>query len=546
MGLYGRSPELPPDLPLALMELLLRCQDPVSSMRLSASFALYLVDEAIDEALERGLAAPPAKRRRLSGPEAGEPGMGLSEQSSQREQARTPEESSEGAESAFESNNEVAESEFGSALGSEVAKVDEDDEQDEEEEEADVATVPTAQWQSPPPATVVLPVHLVTGLQVSAVVAQVRVLYPCQQVPMYCSHGGLLLKAAALRAAADFLPLSERHLRVLLRDEAGHLQDASEDVYARCRTVVQSLLLVDTRQPMPLVRVVVHGVEDRPTGLQLELEVGYTCTAEQLEKSALKRLMQNRPGWSRQRRRLFLTDADGGARWAPWQPLLGAVEASAPLHLHPVPPPNTHIHVKTSSAKIITLNVSLEWTVLDLKHAIQDKERLLPDQQRLFCDGMLLREELRLRDYGIGAGTTVHLTLGLRGGKPVICVWPSEPTAVTVRLRLSSHWSFSSLVPRPDRCDGGGGGKEAAAAAELGTGLGGRDAEWVVTARPDGTLVHPGSGGREYAYLFWEALTGGGDGGGGAAPEMERSGSEASCGSGVLVAGADAEMEAAA
>ncbi|KAG2450353.1 hypothetical protein HYH02_004858 [Chlamydomonas schloesseri] len=57
---------------------------------------------------------------------------------------------------------------------------------------------------------------------------------------------------------------------------------------------------------------------------------------------------------------------------------------------------------------------------------------------------------------------------------------------------------------------------------------GGREAAWRVRALPDGTLVHPGSGGREYAYLFWEALTegsavaeeepavaGGGGGGGG-------------------------------
>ncbi|KXZ53504.1 hypothetical protein GPECTOR_7g954 [Gonium pectorale] len=434
VGLYGRSPALPPDLPPPLEALLQGCLDAVSRVRLTARAALRQVDRALDEALELGMTAAtglPALERETGG---------------RRKQACTSK-----------------------------------------------------------AATAALPVHIVTGLQVSKEVAEVR----AQWEPARGSEGRWLLTAAALRAATAHLPLSERHRRVLLRDEAARLCDVSHDMRAGAT---------------------------RWMGAQ---------------EAALQRLTQRDPERPRDRR-LFLADADGAARWAPWQPLLGAVGASGLLHLHPLPPPDKQIFVRTMTGKTITFLVSLDWTVHDIKHVIQDKEEIPIDLQRLIFAGDQLQDEWRLRDQRIEAESTLHLVLRLCGGKPVICVWPSEPTAVTVRLRLSRHWSFSSLVPRPDRCDGGrGGGKEAAVVAGRGTGVGGHDAEWAVIARPDGTLVHPGSGGREYAYLFWEALTGGGTAGGesgegwSAAPGLERSGSDASCGSAVLVAGEDAEMEAA-
>ncbi|KXZ54413.1 hypothetical protein GPECTOR_5g68 [Gonium pectorale] len=533
VGMYGRSPALPSDLTPALVDLLQRCLEPVSRERRPATSALRLVDEAIAKALEQGLAAPPAKRRRTTNArDAEEPGRAPGKQGSRLEEARTTEASSEGIESEPVPDSGSVKEEGG--------------EEEENEKEADDGMISTAQWQPAAAATVLLPVHLVAGLHVSSeAVAEVRVpRQPRQQQDPTCgSDGCWLLTAAALRAATAHLPLPERHRRVLLRDADGGLQDVSRDMRAGATrgTGVQSLLLVDTRQPKPRVRVVVHGVEDCPTGLELELQVEHASSVEQLELH---------PDWS-QHRRLFLADADGRARCAPWQALRAAVGGSGPAHLRAVSPPDTHIYVKTLKSETHKIPVSLKWTVYNTKRAIQDVEGTPPHTQRLICTGKQLEDDRQLRDYSIEAGATLHLMLRMRGGKPVICVWPSKPTAVTVRLRLSRHWSFSSLVPRPDRCDGGGGKEAAVAAAGLGTGMGGRDAEWAVIARPDGTLVHPGSGGREYAYLFWEALTEGGDGGGSgkgwaAASGLERSGSDVSCGSGVMVPGADALTEGAA
>ncbi|KAG2422703.1 hypothetical protein HXX76_015867 [Chlamydomonas incerta] len=158
--------------------------------------------------------------------------------------------------------------------------------------------------------------------------------------------------------------------------------------------------------------------------------------------------------------------------------------------------------------------------VSHLKDMVEQKTGLPSGQVTLTSGGMQLEDHRTLADYGIGPGTTVRVVLKLRGGKPVICVWAAQPTDVSVRLRLSRHWAFSSLVPRPDEYSGSGssssgggisgGGEDTATEAEGGKGgwaAGGREAAWRVRALPDGTLAHPGSGGREYAYLFWEALT---------------------------------------
>ncbi|KAG2434620.1 hypothetical protein HXX76_007515 [Chlamydomonas incerta] len=157
--------------------------------------------------------------------------------------------------------------------------------------------------------------------------------------------------------------------------------------------------------------------------------------------------------------------------------------------------------------------------VAQLKDMVEQATGTCSDNQRLIFGCKQLHDPCtRMAEYGIGPGARVMLTLKLRGGKPVICVWAAQPTDVSVRLRLSRHWAFSSLVPRPDEYSSGssgigggsGGGGDTATEAEGGKGgwaAGGREAAWRVRALPDGTLVHPGSGGREYAYLFWEALT---------------------------------------
>ncbi|CAG8831003.1 22176_t:CDS:1, partial [Racocetra persica] len=73
------------------------------------------------------------------------------------------------------------------------------------------------------------------------------------------------------------------------------------------------------------------------------------------------------------------------------------------------------ICVKTSTGKIINLQVAGSNTVYSLKEMIQNKESYFPDQQRLIFAGKFLDDERLISDYCIKKESVLHLLLIPKG-----------------------------------------------------------------------------------------------------------------------------------
>jgi len=95
------------------------------------------------------------------------------------------------------------------------------------------------------------------------------------------------------------------------------------------------------------------------------------------------------------------------------------------------------IFVKTLTGKDITLEVEATETVEKLKAMIQNKEGILPNQQRLIYDGKQLEDGHTIADYCITHECTLHLVLRLRGGGGPIDFVDVSRTDALINQRFS-------------------------------------------------------------------------------------------------------------
>ncbi|XP_066509309.1 uncharacterized protein [Hoplias malabaricus] len=74
------------------------------------------------------------------------------------------------------------------------------------------------------------------------------------------------------------------------------------------------------------------------------------------------------------------------------------------------------VFVKNEKGQVKTYDVTEEETVDELQRKIYNKEHTPIDQQRLIFSGKQLETGKKLKEYNIEKGSTIHMTLRLRGG----------------------------------------------------------------------------------------------------------------------------------
>ena len=144
-----------------------------------------------------------------------------------------------------------------------------------------------------------------------------------------------------------------------------------------------------------------------------------------------------------------------------------------------IPNGSVKILVKTLTGRKETFFVEPNERIETLKLRIQEKEGIPSDQQRLFFAGKQLEDGNTLQYYGIQEDSLIHLVLRLRGGKPVIYIYPTHKMEVNVKVHNKGE--FSCTYPKYEEEEG-----------------------WNVIADTNGKLINK-SNSKEYDSLFWEA-----------------------------------------
>ncbi|RXW19658.1 hypothetical protein EST38_g6211 [Candolleomyces aberdarensis] len=149
-----------------------------------------------------------------------------------------------------------------------------------------------------------------------------------------------------------------------------------------------------------------------------------------------------------------------------------------------------NIIIRTLTNTTWTVSCSSSDTIARVKELVRNKEGIPPEHQRFMYNGAELQDDRTLADYSVQTGATITLILKLRGGKPVIYLFPPVASRISVKLLLVPEWEFSAIYP----------------VVPVKNTPQGQELEWVVHASPDGGLKELNTG-LEVSYLYWEAET---------------------------------------
>ncbi|KAF8607816.1 ubiquitin [Ceratobasidium sp. AG-I] len=75
------------------------------------------------------------------------------------------------------------------------------------------------------------------------------------------------------------------------------------------------------------------------------------------------------------------------------------------------------IKVKTLTGKEIELDIEPEDKIARIKEKVEEQSGVPPPQQRLIFGGRQMNDDKSAKEFGITAGSVLHLVLALRGGR---------------------------------------------------------------------------------------------------------------------------------